>query len=482
MKRVCSWRSLQRALGINVQSFHSTTMAQLGQPCHATHPDIIGKMEVTPRITQEEYRSRRIKLANAIRSYDEQRDHVVIIPSHDRSYMSAGVPFIYRQHSNMTYLTGFLENESALVMNIDKSGHTSTLFVKEHTEQENLWEGERSGRAGALEHTAIDDTDNIKNLELHLLSSLHADSLVWYNKTTPISRTLHEKYLLPFLARVSPAHLRNADSAVDRLRLFKSPAEEDLMRKCGDLTAEMFMETMRFSVDNPHEHALFAKFDYECRIKGASNLAYLPVIAGGSNALAVHYIRNDRHIDKDSMVLVDCGCDLHGYVSDVTRTWPVSGKFSSAQKEMYEAVEEVYKSCLHFCQPGVYSLNDIFSVMMALIGQQLERLGIVTSSISNDELSKLVQKMCPHHVGHWLGMDVHDTPTVSRSMKLQPHQVICIEPGLYFGKDDQRVPKEMRGVGIRIEDNILITENGYENLNTMLPTSVKEIESLLNDD
>ncbi|KAF6016508.1 XPNPEP3 [Bugula neritina] len=469
-------------LGNGRRCLHGCARLTLGQPSHATHPNLIASNEVTPRITVQEYRSRRDKLADVISSYDTSKRHVVVVPSHDRSYMAAGVPFIYRQHSNMRYLSGFLENESVLVMEIDNTGHHSTLFVKEHSAHENIWEGQRSGTNGALQLTGVDRTENVKKLETSLIhSAVNEDTLLWYNQTTPVSPSLHSKYLEPLVRRVQPSNIRNADSYIESLRLVKSEAERDLMRKCGDLTSEMFIESMKFSVEHPDEHALFAKFDYECRINGASNLAYLPVIAGGKNALAIHYIRNDQAIASDSMVLVDCGCDLHGYVSDVTRTWPVSGRFTAAQREMYEAVEEICNTCIQFCKAGEYSLDDIYSIMMALTAKQLIRLGVASGSMSDKQLSQLAYQICPHHVGHWLGMDVHDTPSMSRSKKLEPHQVICIEPGMYFGENDERVPKEMRGIGIRVEDNILITEDGYENLTSALPSSANEIEALLND-
>lgn len=231
------------------------------------------------------------------------------------------------------------------------------------------------------------------------------------------------------------------------------------MQEAGRITAQAFRRTMAFSRGDVDESVLFAKFDFENRIHGANFLAYPPVVAGGNRANTLHYINNNQIIKDGEMVLLDGGCEYFGYVSDITRTWPVNGRFNAAQAELYEAVLEVQRSCLSLCSPGV-SLDHIYSTMLALLGRQLKRLGILKAGTSDADVLKAARRYCPHHVGHYLGMDVHDTPELSRSQPLRPGMVITIEPGLYICEDDDQAPEHFRGLGVRIEDDVVIREKG----------------------
>ncbi|KPP67813.1 hypothetical protein Z043_113556, partial [Scleropages formosus] len=188
-----------------------------------------------------------------------------------------------------------------------------------------------------------------------------------------------------------------------------------------------FKKTMSMSQGDIDEALLYAKFDFECRAQGANFLAYPPVVAGGNRANTLHYINNNQIIKDGELVLLDGGCEYFGYVSDITRTWPVNGKFSPAQAELYEAVLEVQMYCISLCCPGT-SLDYIYSTMLTLLGQKLKKLGIIGSTASEEDARKAARRYCPHHVGHYLGMDVHDTSELSRSLPLQPGMVITIEP------------------------------------------------------
>uniref|UniRef100_A0A3B4Y8A9 X-prolyl aminopeptidase 3, mitochondrial n=1 Tax=Seriola lalandi dorsalis TaxID=1841481 RepID=A0A3B4Y8A9_SERLL len=217
-------------------------------------------------------------------------------------------------------------------------------------------------------------------------------------------------------------------------------------------------------------------FDFENRIHGANFLAYPPVVAGGNRANTLHYINNNQIIKDGEMVLLDGGCEYFGYVSDITRTWPVNGKFSPAQAELYEAVLEVQRSCLSLCSPGV-SLDHIYSTMLALLGRQLRQLGIVKASTGDADVLKAARRYCPHHVGHYLGMDVHDTPELSRSQPLQPGMAITIEPGLYICEDNDQAPKRFRGLGVRIEDDVVIQDMGGPLiLSSDAPKTIADVE------
>ncbi|TRY57742.1 hypothetical protein DNTS_012298, partial [Danionella cerebrum] len=217
-----------------------------------------------------------------------------------------------------------------------------------------------------------------------------------------------------------------------------------------------FKKTMATSRGGIDEAVLYAKFDYECRAHGANFLAYPPV--------------------DGELVLLDGGCEYYGYVSDITRTWPVNGKFSPAQKELYEAVLEVQLACLSQCCSGV-SLDHIYSCMLSLLARQLKELRIIPQHTSGSDALKAARQYCPHHVGHYLGMDVHDTPELSRSQPLQPGMVVTVEPGLYISEDDASCPEQFRGLGVRIEDDVVIQSHGGPLvLSANTPKTIAEVE------
>ncbi|KAL5012065.1 hypothetical protein ScPMuIL_010616 [Solemya velum] len=206
-------------------------------------------------------------------------------------------------------------------------------------------------------------------------------------------------------------------------------------------------------------------------------LAYPPVIAGGNRANTIHYINNNQIVADGELVLMDAGCEFHGYASDITRTWPVSGKFTSSQRVLYDVVLAVQEKCIGMCKVG-FTLDEIYIEMLRTLGHQLQNLGLIERNVKPTELLALVQTFCPHHVGHYLGMDVHDTSSISRSQKLSPGMIVTIEPGIYIPYSN-KVVGEFRGIGIRIEDNILITSGEPENLTHMCPKCPDEIESIM---
>jgi Xaa-Pro aminopeptidase len=261
-----------------------------------------------------------------------------------------------------------------------------------------------------------------------------------------------------------------------RQRLIKSPLEQKLMQKAGKVGADAFRETMRWSKGCNRESSLAAKMEFEAKLGGASGLAYVPVVAGGDRANIIHYVRNDRLIENNSMVLMDAGAKVHGYCSDITRTWPISGKFTPAQRELYEAVLRTQQRCIQavFQWPQFpdISLNDLNSVATVLFMDELGALGF-----TNPE--KCVHKLFPHSIGHYIGLDLHDCPSISYDEKLKSGMAITIEPGLYVPADEQ-YPTRFHGIGIRIEDDLILSDTGCINMTAGVPREVEEIEDLLN--
>lgn len=451
----------------------------LGQPSPYTHPHLIKNGEVTPGLSQAEYELRRYRLASLIEAQAERMGpstssshHVAIVLSHPTRYMTNDIPYTFHQNQDFLYLTGILEPDSALILHGKRRPDQAILFVPRRDPSRELWDGPRSGRDGAAALTGIERVHCTEELGV-VLKSLKG-TLVWYDNSQPSHAKLHQTHLSPIMETGSmPRPLR---PLLHSLRALKSPAEVALMQEAGRITAQAFRRTMAMSQGDIDEALLFAKFDFENRIHGANFLAYPPVVAGGNRANTLHYINNNQIIKDGEMVLLDGGCEYFGYVSDITRTWPVNGKFSPAQAELYEAVLEVQRACLSLCSSGI-SLDHIYSTMLTLLGRQLKRLGIIKASASEADALKAARRYCPHHVGHYLGMDVHDTPELSRSQPLQPGMAITVEPGLYICESNDEAPRHFRGLGIRIEDDVVIRDNGAPLiLSSEAPKTIAEVE------
>ncbi|XP_040985385.1 xaa-Pro aminopeptidase 3 isoform X1 [Aquila chrysaetos chrysaetos] len=506
----------------------------LGQPSPFTHPHLLKPGEVTPGLSQVEYALRRHKLMALIQKEAhgwDGSDHTVILLSNPTYYMSNDIPYIFHQDTNFLYLCGFQEPDSILVLQSIPGkalpSHKSILFVPRRDPSRELWDGPRSGTDGAIALTGVDEAYTIEEFR-HLVAKLKGESnIVWYDLTKPVHTELHSDYMqtLAEIKARNKNHIQGIRHLVQNLRLIKSPAEIERMKKAGRVTAEAFIETMFASKSPVDEAFLYAKFEFECRARGADILAYPPVVAGGNRSNTLHYVKNnqlikeetfplalsvleagmladlemicrDRHTkdmtgcfwqkeasfvvlsSKDGeLVLLDGGCESSCYVSDITRTWPINGRFTKPQAELYQAVLDIQKSCLSLCSPGM-SLENIYSLMLSLIGQKLKELGILKNSITESHFFKAVRKYCPHHVGHYLGMDVHDTPDISRSLPLQPGMVITIEPGIYIPEDDVSAPERFRGIGVRIEDDVVITEDAPLILSADCPKEIYHIEQI----
>ncbi|XP_048870508.1 xaa-Pro aminopeptidase 3 [Brienomyrus brachyistius] len=458
----------------------------LGQPSPYTHPHILKYGEVTPGLTQTEFELRRQKLSALIAAQAERPQgglfgshgnssasfHVAVVLSHPVRYMTNDIPYPFHQNQDFLYLTGILEPDSALVLCCPPRLEGAILFVPRRDPTRELWDGPRSGIDGASALTGIAQVHS--NEELGLVLKSFKGSMLWYDASQPCHPELHHTHIGPLLEGGTP--VRPLKPLLHSQRAVKSAAEVALMREAGRITAQAFKKTMAMSHGKMDEALLYAKFDFECRAHGANFLAYPPVVAGGNRANTLHYINNNQIVKDGEMVLLDAGCEYFGYVSDVTRTWPVNGRFSAAQAELYEAVLEVQLACLSLCRPGT-SLDHIYSTMLALLGRKLRELGIVSRSASDADSLKAARRYCPHHVGHYLGMDVHDTPTLSRAQPLQPGMCITIEPGLYIPEDDKASPARFRGMAVRIEDDVVIQEDGGPSvLSADTPKTIADVE------
>ncbi|XP_070552673.1 xaa-Pro aminopeptidase 3-like [Ptychodera flava] len=461
----------------------------LGQPTPYTHPHLMKYGDVTPGIGAAEFVQRRTKLMSEIgklSASEKGKKHIVVVPSHPKMYMTDEIPYPFRQSTDFLYLCGFQEPDSILILESlpDRHlpAHKATLLVPKRDAHRELWDGPRSGTQGATDFIGVDVAyENGGLAEFLEQLSQHNNIVLWYDFLKPTHPEFHNKIMKQLILPVRNAGnaIKTLEETLHRMRVIKSPAEQELMRQSASIASHAFINVMKFSTPLINESDIYARIDYECRIHGAEFLAYPPVVAGGNRANILHYVNNNQIVKPDELILMDAGCEYHGYASDITRTWPVSGKFTPPQRTLYEVVLDVQMKCLEMCSLPNITLDQIYNSMLKMLGCHLQDLGILSRQLDEMDTLKHASKYCPHHVGHYLGMDTHDTPRVPRSVNLQPGMVITVEPGVYIPLSDTNAPSEYRGIGIRIEDDVLITKDGTaEILTSQCPKQVKDIENL----
>lgn len=437
-----------------------------GQALHLNRPHLVGAGFLTPNITAAEYASRRQKLLQSM-----QPDSLAIVGGNRVQFASPSVFYPFRQDPNFQYLTGFLEPDSCLVLYKDKQSNSQELlFVPEKDEFAEKWEGDRTGTVEArkqFEIEAVLPNTQIRDTLRTLIGAAHAV----YCDTDPAVTVRQGKFFNHELPALASAKIRasepTATQMVHKLREFKSEAEIDCLRTAGEISAQAY--NLAYKQEFISEHQLHAYLDFMFKQGGCESDAYLAVVAGGSHALTIHYVRNDALLNDGDLVLVDAGGRYGGYCADISRTWPVNGKFSDPQRDLYEAVLQTEKECIALCTTKTnFSLYDLHRASEISLRTNLKNAGL---DLSAQQLSIVY----PHMIGHQLGLDVHDIALRESNLKpLRANQVVTIEPGVYVPYDDQ-FPKHFQGIGIRIEDNIVVGDT-YENLTQDCLKEVADVE------
>lgn len=385
--------------------------------------------------------------------------------------MTNDIPYVYRQNSDFLWLTGFHEPSAVLVIDTFDSGFQATLFVSERDPAREIWDGPRTGVERAPDFLGIRDVQSVarSSLEAALAPKLRRARGVFYNDIrTDVD--LHD-----FLVDRGVKEMRSPRAIVENLRTVKSPSEQHLMRRSAEISGESFADLMKYTRAGQSQRELDVTFEMFCRRRGSQRLAYPPVFASGTSNLTLHYIANDELTEKGQLMLVDAGGEYNCYASDITRTFPVSGRFTEAQAAVYSAVLRVQKAVIAaLSTPNSVSLQSLHELSARLTVRELIGLGVLSESNANT-----YQRFYPHSIGHWLGMDVHDTTSVPGNLTLQPGMVITVEPGIYIPTDDLSVPERFRGIGIRIEDDVLITRGEPEVLTRLAPKEISHIESIM---
>lgn len=458
------------------RTYSSVSAADLtfGQPLYETHPHLLRPGELTPEITAQEYADRRTRLAQRLPD-----GAVAIVAASDIVQRTGSCFYEFHQDPDFLYLTGFNEPEALAVIGKDEAGadHTFHLYVREKDPKAEMWDGARSGTQAAVDVFNADGSGDISNIRSNLPDVIRGASEVYTDITQP-DQTLSTLWRFlygrtrkntDFTGLIDSRKIKQLRHVLNDLRAYKSPAEIDLMLRAGRASGRAHTEAMRQSFTR--EKALDAYLRYRFVLHGCDTIAYEPVVAGGKNALGIHYIRNDDVLHDDQLVLIDAGGKLGGYIADITRTWPIGGKFSHAQHDLYQAVLNAQKTLVSLCRGSAnVSLDKLHSIAENLLADQLKQLGFNMSG-------NAIETLFPHHISHYIGMDVHDTVGFSRKTLIREGHCITIEPGIYI-PDDPRWPKHFRNMGVRIEDSVAVGEDKPLVLTTEAVKEIKDIEAL----
>jgi Xaa-Pro aminopeptidase len=417
---------------------------------------------------------------------DLMDEGVAIIASAPLQTRSNDTEYPYRQNSDFYYLCGFQEDNSVLILVKTHESIKTILFVEAYNAEHALWNGARLGLDGAKEKFSVDEVRDIADYDaaikdilreyINLYIDLYSDSSR-LNEAKQAAQSLHS-------TRGIKRHIRSICDVtylIRTLRLIKSDEEILSIKKAIEITAEAHHSAMRECRVGIREYQLQAEMSYVFLNSGAAYEAYGAIVAGGNNANTLHYVDNRDELHEGNLVLIDAACEWELYASDITRTFPVNGKFSDAQRQVYEKVLDVQLQVIEAIKPGV-KRDWLQTYSEELLCDALIDLGILSGERSVLMEAKEHKKYAPHGIGHWMGLDVHDpcpyVDEAGEALAFVEGMVMTIEPGIYLRADDESIPEKYRGIGIRIEDNILVTSNGYENLSSMIAKTIDEIEEM----
>jgi len=424
------------------------------------------------------YADRRRRLSAAL------GDAVAIIPTAPERVRNRDTHFPYRFDSHFYYLTGFSEPEAALVL----AGGKSILFCREKNVEREIWDGFRYGPEAARERFGFDQAHRVAELDremerlLENRSALHypmgldpewdARAIRWVNAVRTRARA----------GIAAPERVQDVRALVDDMRLVKDAHELGVMRRAARIAAGAHRRAMQRTRPGRTEYEIEAELLYEFRRNGAQFPAYSPIVAGGPNACVLHYVFNDAPLHDGDLLLIDAGCELDGYASDITRTFPVNGRFSAAQREVYEIVLAAQRAAMDKVRAG-NAWNEPHDAAVKVLAQGVIDLKLVSGSLGEVLEKETYKRFYMHRTGHWLGLDVHDAGEYKRQGEwraLAPGMTLTVEPGLYIRAEDD-VPEPLRNIGIRIEDDVLVTDAGCEVITAEAPKTVADVEALMRD-
>ena len=393
----------------------------------------------------------------------------------------------FRQDSDFHYLTGFDHPNAALVLRPDGE-FPFTLFVEARDKEAETWTGFRPGIEGAQSDFGADQAFPIGELLDRLPALLERARRIYHvlgrdaRVDQKIIETIEAARLRSRAHAPPPGSILDPREILHELRLFKEPAELELMRKAAEITREAHAAAAALAQPDRFEYELEAALDGTFRRRGGWGPAYDSIVGGGANATVLHYVANDQPLRDGTLVLIDAGCEYAGYAADVTRTYPVGGRFTTPAREVYDVVLAAQEAALDRSRPGA-TLEEIHDVALRRLVEGMIALRLLPTTTVDDAItSGDFRRYYMHRTSHWLGLDVHDVGAYSRDgqpRQLEPGMVLTVEPGLYVSSHDESAPEELRGIGVRIEDDVVITDDGHENLSAAIPKRPADVEALV---
>ncbi len=433
-------------------------------------------------ISKQEFARRRQRLMEQMES-----DSIAVLPAAREKVRSHDTHYPFRQDSDFAYLSGFPEPDAVMVLIPGRDHGEFVLFCRDKDKAREIWDGYRAGPVGAVNDYGADDAFPIDDIDDILPGMIEGRERVYY----AMGRNAEfDKRVMGWINAIRqkvrsgatpPGEFLDLDHFLHDMRLFKSAAEIRLMEKAAGISAEAHCEAMRACAPGVHEFQLEAVIQHYCAVRGGRHPAYTTIVGGGANACVLHYIENKAKLKQGDLVLIDAGCELEGYASDITRTFPVSGRFSKDQRRLYDIVLRAQAAALEAIAPGKH-WNDPHEASVRVITEGLVELGLLRGSVQSNIDDGKYKDFYMHRIGHWLGMDVHDVGDYKVGGEwrvLEPGMVMTVEPGLYVAADNTDVDARWRGIGIRIEDDVLITKDGYRVLSSGAPKEIADIEAMM---
>jgi Xaa-Pro aminopeptidase len=410
---------------------------------------------------------------------------IVILPSAPVRTRSRDVEYRYRQDSDFYYMTGFAEPEAVAVLVPGRANGEYLLFCRENDSKREQWDGGRAGQAGAVEQYGADDAFPIDDLDDILPGIMESCSRVFYTmgQYAQFDARMAE-WVNTLRSRLNrgvhtPQEFVALDHLLHDMRLYKSRSEISAMRKSAKVAVEAHKRAMKVTRPGMYEYEVEAEFIHEFRQNDALH-SYSPIVGGGKNACVLHYVENTAQLNDGDLLLIDAGCELDYYASDITRTFPVNGRFSPEQRAVYEIVLEAQEAAIEKTVVGNH-WNEPHDAAVKTITKGLRKLGLLDGSLPRLIKDAAYQSYYMHRTGHWIGMDVHDVGDYKVGDEwriLENGMVTTVEPGIYIG-NSRKIPKKFRNIGIRIEDDVAVTSKGPDVLSKGLPKDPDDIESLM---
>ncbi|MBX7170957.1 MAG: Xaa-Pro aminopeptidase [Pyrinomonadaceae bacterium] len=418
------------------------------------------------------------------------KDAVAIIPAAHEVTRSYDTEYKFRQDNDFLYLTGFPEPDAVAVIAPGNKKNPYTLFVRPRDPEMETWFGRREGVEGAKKNYGADKTLPIEKFAKEFGKLLDGHDKLYYR----FGRyEWLDKLLLQYLSTQRYRRLKTAypphtiidpTLIIGEMRLHKTTEEVAFMQKAGDIAAEAHVLAMQNCKPGMNESEIESIIEHHFRMSGASGAAYNSIIGGGDNATILHYVENNMTLKDGDLLLVDAGCEYQGYASDITRTFPVNGKFTQAQRDIYDVVLDVQIACCEATKVGT-TIKQRQELSIELLTEGMKKIGLLKGDTKKLIKKKAYFKYYMHGVGHYLGLDVHDAgryftdQQAKHSRPFEAGMVLTVEPGIYVPPDDKDAPAKFRGIGVRIEDDVLVTESGNVNLTAKVPKHAEEIEEIM---